>query len=255
MNTIYQLSELSYGYHELEPYIDQETMEVHHKKHHNGYMIGTNEILTKLQKTSDINVILCEIFKNKDKFNKQDFSKLLLMGGGYINHIYYFNILAPYNIAKNTLSSKFISILSDKYINLEKFKDIFATKALNVIGSGWVWLCFINENMEIYYSSETNTITDDLTISNRVDKLKNHTLSIITTKNQEHPQMYNKNIFPVLAMDIWEHAYYLKHQNNKKAYIYDFFEVVNWNIVYEMYKQALEKKSIYINYDGKFYYK
>lgn len=255
MDIKYQLPKLLYSYNELEPYIDQQTMEVHHNKHHNGYTIGTNEILSKLQETFDINIILCEIFKNKNEFDKQDFSKLLLMGGGYINHIYYFNILAPYNIAKNTLTNKFIDILSDKYINLENFKNIFATKALSVIGSGWVWLCLINEDMEICYSSETNTITDELIISNRIDKLKNRTLSIITTKNQEHPQMYEKNIFPILAMDIWEHAYYLKYQNDKKTYIYNFFEVVNWNVVYEIYEQALEKKSVHINYDGKFYYK
>lgn len=204
----YLLKNLDYKYSDLEPFFDTKTMQIHHTKHHQTYINNVNTVIknTKFDNLSTNDLInkLDEISKDKKDFLKNNL-------GGHINHSIFWEILkintTPNGLLKNEIEKKFDSI--------SNFKKEFEKVAMSHFGSGWVWLV-----------------------------IKNNNLSIISTNNQDNPIM---NIseklsgFPVLGLDLWEHAYYLKHQNNKINYIKDFWSVLNWN-------QALLRFNKYIKY-------
>ncbi len=197
----YSLPKLPYSYDALEPYIDTKTMEIHHTKHHQAYVNNLNKAL---ENQSFKNAPLTELFA---KISTLDTS-IRNNGGGHYNHTLFWQMLKSNKDNKeNKPSEKLIEILNKQFGNFDNFKKEFSEKALKLFGSGWCWL--IKDNQK--------------------------NLKIITTPNQDNPLMDvvdkdNRGI-PVLGIDVWEHAYYLKYQNKRTEYIENFWKVINWEFV------------------------
>lgn len=191
---------LPYDYDAMEPYIDRETMYLHHDKHLQTYIDNLNDILKNrpdLQKFS-----LEQLIRNIPYLPHPWQEGIRNNAGGVYNHRMFFDSLKPptENSEKNTdaLSTPFLKELEKAFGSVENFKDYFRQAALSVFGSGYAWLV------------------------SHPDGLK-----IITTKNQDCPLEYG--MIPLVILDVWEHAYYLKHHNLRGDYIEDWFRVVNWN--------------------------
>ncbi|AWH90580.1 superoxide dismutase [Mn] [Buchnera aphidicola (Melanaphis sacchari)] len=195
----YLLPSLSYSYDSLEPFFDEETMKIHHTKHHQNYINNTNFIL---EKTAFSSLSIYELISILKEITLENKDALRNNAGGHINHILFWKTLK-----KDTVLPDILKIEIEKqFRDFESFKDQFEKIALNHFGSGWVWL--VNQN---------------------------GTLSIVSTVNQDNPLMgkYISNTYgnPIMGIDLWEHAYYLKYQNRKLEYIKSFWNVVNWNEV------------------------
>jgi len=198
----FELPKLPYAYNALEPYIDAQTMEIHHSKHHNAYTTNLNAAIagTELEgKTIE------EILKNLD------LSKAAVRnnGGGFYNHNLFWEIMAP-NAGGEPTGELAAAIKAD-FGSFEAFKDAFAKAGAGQFGSGWAWLC-----------------------------VKDGKLMVCGTPNQDNPLMPGVGCggTPILGMDVWEHAYYLKYQNKRPDYITAFFNVINWNEVAKRYAAA-----------------
>lgn len=201
------LPELPYGYDALEPHIDARTMEIHHRKHHAGYTSKLNAAVAESAafRGKGIEEML-EQLKDND-----DHTAIRNNGGGYYNHSLYWQIMAPNAGGVPTGAIK--DAINASFGSFESFKDEFSKAAGSVFGSGWAWL----------------SVTGD------------KSLQITTTENQDNPLMSNiveKPGTPVLGIDVWEHAYYLKHQNKRPDYIANFFNVINWDKVNEYFERA-----------------
>ena len=196
----YLLPSISYTYDALEPYFDEETMKIHHTKHHQNYINNTNAILKKTAFSSLSIEELMSIFNEISLENKD---VLRNNAGGHINHSFFWKSLKI-----NTTLNKNIKLeLEKSFGSFESFKNKFETIAMQHFGSGWVWL--VNQN---------------------------GILNIVSTVNQDNPLMGKliSNTYgePILGLDLWEHAYYLKYQNRKLDYIQAFCNVVNCDKVY-----------------------
>ena len=190
--------ELKYDFKDLEPNIDEETMYTHYNKHYNTYTENLNNTLEHLPEFKDMDII--SILKNMKEDNNY-YMAIRNNGGGYLNHSMYFDILTP----KSTpLPSKLEEKINEDFTNFDNFKSELISKGLSHFGSGWVWVILEN------------------------DKLK-----IITTNNQDNPYMFGKT--PIMGIDLWEHAYYLKYKNLRKDYLENIFNVIDWNIVENYY--------------------
>ena len=190
--------ELKYDFKDLEPNIDEETMYTHYNKHYNAYTENLNNALEHLPEFKDMDII--SILKNIKEDNNY-YMAIRNNGGGYLNHSMYFDMLTP----KSTpLPNKLEEKINEDFTNFDNFKSEIISKGLSHFGSGWVWVILEN------------------------DKLK-----IITTNNQDNPYMFGKT--PIMGIDLWEHAYYLKYKNLRKDYLENIFNVIDWNIVYNYY--------------------
>ena len=190
--------ELKYDFKDLEPNIDEETMYTHYNKHYNAYTENLNNSLEHLPEFKDMDII--SILKNIKEDNNY-YMAIRNNGGGYLNHSMYFDILTP----KSTpLPNKLEEKINEDFTNFDNFKSEIISKGLSHFGSGWVWVILEN------------------------DKLK-----IITTNNQDNPYMFGKT--PIMGIDLWEHAYYLKYKNLRKDYLENIFNVIDWNIVENYY--------------------
>lgn len=203
----YSLPKLSYAYDALEPFIDKQTMEIHHTKHHQAYVNNLNKAL---ENQSYKKAPLTELFKKVSTLDKS----IRNNGGGHYNHTLFWQMLRKNNTQTENLPSEKLKTLMVKHFgSFDAFKNEFSEKALKLFGSGWCWLI--------------------------VDKQKH--LKIVTTPNQDNPLMDVVNEsdrgFPLLAIDVWEHAYYLKYQNRRAEYIENFWKIINWDFV--------EKRSLY----------
>ncbi len=195
----YQLPRLPYGYDELEPFIDAQTMEIHHKKHHQSYVDGLNKTLEEIAGSFHPQYIT-SILSDLKSIPENSRNKINFFGGGFENHRLFWEIMNP-NGGGNPVGKLADSI--DVYFdNFEKFKKIFSVTSLSMEGSGWSWLVF-NQTF------------------NRIE--------IITTKNQDSPWILNK--IPLLGLELWEHAYYMKYQNKRADYISSWWNVVNWDYI------------------------
>lgn len=196
----FTLPKLPYGYDALEPYIDARTMEIHHTKHHAAYTNNLNNAIagTDLEKKS-----IEEILTNLDLNNKAVRNN----GGGFYNHNLFWEILSP-NAGK--LSGELLEAIEKQFGSFEAFKETFSKAAATQFGSGWAWLCVH----------------------------KGGKLEVCSTPNQDNPLMPNTGCggFPILGLDVWEHAYYLNYQNRRPDYIEAFFSIINWDKVTELYK-------------------
>ena len=195
----YQLPKLSYGYDELEPFIDAQTMEIHHKKHHQSYTDGLNKTLEEIAGSFHPQYIT-SILSDLKSIPENSRNKIKFFGGGFENHRLFWEIMNPNGggVPDGELADS-IDVYFD---NFEKFKKLFSVASLSIEGSGWCWLVF-NQTF------------------NKIE--------IITTINQDSPWSLNK--IPLLGLDLWEHAYYLKHQNRRSDYIVSWWNVVNWDYI------------------------
>jgi len=191
----FKLPKLSYAYNALEPYIDARTMEIHHEKHHGGY---TNNLNSAIQGTilegKTIEEILAGVSAHSPAVRNN--------GGGYYNHNLYWNIMAPGGV--KSPEGELLDAINDSFGSVQDFKEAFTKAALTRFGSGWAWL--VKQG-------------DSLVVS--------------STPNQDNPLMDVAEIkgTPVLGIDVWEHAYYLKYQNRRPDYVDAFWNVINWDEV------------------------
>ncbi|WP_396147842.1 superoxide dismutase [Flavobacterium sp.] len=202
----FELLKLPYNYDALAPNIDAMTMEVHYSKH---YLTYTNNLNKALAGTELESLPIEEIFKKLD-LNNADLRNNL---GGYYNHTLYFDIMAPK--AGGKPSDTLASAIDKDFGSFDNFKIQFEDAATKQFGSGWAWLI--------------------------VDKAGK--LQVTSTPNQDNPLMPRAVVAgtPILAIDVWEHAYYLNYQNKRKKYIEAFFNVINWKKVGEKYEEAIKK--------------
>ena len=200
----YILPELEYAYSALEPYIDAKTMEIHHSKHHAGYTQKFNDAISNSDiKESSIE----EIFRNINNYS----TAIRNNGGGYYNHKLFWQILSPK--PKDMPSGDLMDNIKDSFGSFNEFKNRFNAAAATRFGSGWSWLLLGDNGLEI-----------------------------TSTPNQDNPLMnLNGNITgtPLIALDVWEHAYYLKYQNRRPEYIEAFWSILNWEAVERLYSKAL----------------
>jgi len=195
----YELPKLSYGYDELEPFIDTETMKIHHQKHHQAYVDGLNKSLEQVGSASHPQYI-SSILANLKSIPESGQSAINFFGGGFENHRLFWETMTP-NSDGNP-EGKLEDSIDVYFDNFENFKKVFSEKAIAIQGSGWCWLVF-NQTY------------------NKIE--------IIITQNQDSPWTLRK--IPLLGLDVWEHAYYLKYQNKRPDYVKAWWNVVNWDYV------------------------
>ena len=195
----YELPRLIYGYDELEPFIDTETMKIHHQKHHQAYVDGLNKSLADVGSASHPQYI-ASVLSDLKAIPEPGRSAINFFGGGFENHRLFWETMIPDGDGKP--SGQIADKLDVYFDNFENFKKVFSEKAINIQGSGWCWLVFNSTY---------------------------HKIEIITTENQTSPWTLGK--FPLLGLDVWEHAYYLKYQNKRPAYVEAWWNVVNWDYV------------------------
>ena len=192
----FQMKGLNYGYNDLEPYMDGQTVETHYGKHHLGYCNKLNDAVkgTPLETMS-----IEEILKGMDLKN----SALRNNAGGYYNHNIFWEILAPKAGGRPT--GKIAELINKDFGSFDQFKTQFTDAAKGLFGSGWVWLVYQNDG----------------------------TLKITTSINQDNPLMPNAEVkgYPLMNIDVWEHAYYLKYKNERPKYIENFWQLVDWSKV------------------------
>lgn len=193
----YELPQLKYAYDALEPYIDARTMEIHHSKHHAAYVNNLNAALEKHPELTNT-VSLEEMLTNFDLIPEDIKMAVRNNGGGHYNHTLFWSLLKVNN--GHGPSGKLLEAINKAFGDFNKFKDSFANAAKTRFGSGWAWL-IVNKKGE---------------------------LEVLSTANQDAPLALGK---PILALDVWEHAYYLHYQNRRPDYINAFFNVVNWEEV------------------------
>jgi len=197
------LMNLPYEHNALEPFFDEETMKIHHTKHHKGYVDKLNNIL---KGTGLENKPLTEILSNLENLPEKIKQKIINFGGGVYNHNFFWEILK-----KDVYpSGKILSAINVKFDCFEGFKEEFKQKAMTLFGSGWTWLV-LNKEKE---------------------------LEIVQTKNQD--SVISEGLIPLITLDVWEHAYYIKYKNKRDDFIDAFFEVINWDKVEELYSKAKE---------------
>ncbi|MFW5889126.1 MAG: superoxide dismutase [Bacillota bacterium] len=197
----HNLPKLTYNYNDLEPYIDAKTMEIHHSKHHQGYI---NKYVTALEGMDDfLEKDVEDVLKDLEAIPEEKREAIINNGGGYFNHRLFWTILSP---EKTEISDKLKAAIDRDFGSFENFKEIFSNKAKTQFGSGWAWL----------------VVTSD------------KRLKVVSTANQLIPFEFGE---PILTLDVWEHAYYLKYQNRRPDYIENFWNVVNWQQVSEYYDE------------------
>jgi Fe-Mn family superoxide dismutase len=204
MSSIYTLPSIPYAYEVLEPYIDKETMFLHHTKHHQAYVNKLNEGLSGLD----------EKYKDLVLVQRDAHSLPTLVrnnGGGHYNHSLFWKCMAPVGSSNSSPIGELKVAISDSFGSLEEMKKKFTDAASTVFGSGWAWLGFKPDG----------------------------SLAITKTSNQDNPLMESRDsdnyMIPILGLDVWEHAYYLKYQNRRPEYIQQWWNVVNWDQVSEFY--------------------
>ena len=196
------LPELPYAYDALEPQFDQETMTLHHDKHHATYVANANAALEKHPEIGeDLETLLADVESIPSDIRQA----LINNGGGHLNHALFWELLSPEN---TEISSEVATAIDGAFGSFDAFKEQFTAAATGRFGSGWAWL-----------------------VVNKEGKLE-----IMSTANQDTP--ISSGLKPILGLDVWEHAYYLNYRNVRPNYIKAFFEIINWNKVDELYQSA-----------------
>jgi len=202
----YTLPEMPYAYDALEPHIDAQTMEIHHSKHHQKYTDGMNGALEKLSpelQEKDIEEILSNINQVPDDVK----GAINFNGGGYDNHKLFWNSMKQNGGGEPT--GAIADAINDSFGSFAEFKELFSSKTAPLQGSGWGWLVYNPSSGKVEY----------------------HAMS-----NQDSPR--TKGLVPLLGLDVWEHAYYLKYQNKRPDYIAAWWNVINWDEVNDRFSKA-----------------
>ena len=199
----FQLPDLNYGFDALEPNIDSRTMQIHHGKHHAGY---TSKLNAAIEGTDLEGLNIESLLRGLDMSN----NAVRNNGGGYFNHCLFWEIMSPNG--GGSPSGALNDAILNSFGSFEDFKSKFSAAAATRFGSGWAWLC----------------------------AKKDGSLEICSTANQDNPLMQGvgSDGYPIMGIDVWEHAYYLNYQNRRPDYINAFFNVVDWSIVGEKFAKA-----------------
>jgi len=200
----YELPKLPYAYDALEPHIDARTMEIHHTKHHQAYITNVNKAIagTEWEKLSVEDLVIAV-----HRVPEQIRTVVRNHGGGHANHALFWTVIGPN--AGGEPKGKLAQAIDRELGGFEKFRAVFTAAAMGRFGSGWAWLS--------------------------VDP--NKRLVVEDTPNQNSPLMHGN--IPILGIDVWEHAYYLKYQNRRNEYVEAFYNVINWGEVLRRYEAAL----------------
>jgi superoxide dismutase, Fe-Mn family len=201
---VHELPDLPYGFDALEPYIDAKTMEIHHDKHHQGYVDKLNKAL---EGTGLEDKPVEELLKDLSGVPEDREQAVINNGGGHANHSLFWEIMCSESESGKP-SDELMEGIKKAFGSGEACHDKFVEAAKTHFGSGWCWMA-VNSSGE---------------------------LEIFTTRNQDSPLMEGKT--PILGLDVWEHAYYLKYQNKRPDYVDAFVKVINWNKVSELWEKA-----------------
>ncbi len=202
----YTLPEIPYAYDALEPHIDAQTMEIHHTKHHQKYTDGMNGALEKLSpelQEKDIQEILSNINQVPDDVK----GAINFNGGGYDNHKLFWNSMKQNGGGEPT--GAIADAINDSFGSFAEFKELFSSKTAPIQGSGWGWLVYNPNSSKVEYKAMSN---------------------------QTSPR--TEGLVPLLGLDVWEHAYYLKYQNKRPDYIAAWWNVINWDEVNDRFSKA-----------------
>ena len=202
---MFELPKLSYDYTALEPVIDAKTMEIHHSKHHQTYVDKTNEALETHPMFQDKSIE--ELIKSVNELPEDIRTKAQNFGGGHANHSFFWLCMTP-SKTDNKPTGALAEEVANQFGDVETFQDKFNSAATSLFGSGWAWLV-INKDKQ---------------------------LEITSTKNQDSPLTDGKT--PILTLDVWEHAYYLKYQNRRPEYAKAWWDVVDWAAMNERFQAA-----------------
>lgn len=199
---MHKLPELSYTYDALELFVDAQTMEIHHARHHQTYVDNLNKALEGQDDllSKSVENLICDLSSVSEDI------RVLVRnnGGGHVNHSFFWRIMSP--DGGGSPGEDLRVAINDIFGGFDKFKEEFLKVAMARFGSGWVWLV-----------------------------MKDNKLSIISTPNQDNPIM--EGGVPILGLDVWEHAYYLKYQNKRMDYINNWWNVVNWKEIESIFKE------------------
>lgn len=196
----HKLIQLPFEPSSLEPHMDKETVEIHYEKHHQGYVNKLNEAIAKYPELEDKPVEW--LLKNLSSISEEIKSQVINNGGGVYNHNFFWSILKK-DITFNPDSEIGKEIIS-KFASFDGFKEEFTNLSTTLFGSGWIWLV-----------------------------LDSNELKIVQTFNQE--SVISKNMIPLITIDMWEHAYYLKYKNLRPDFIKNFFSIINWEKINELF--------------------
>ena len=201
---IHVFPQLPYSYDALEPYIDARTMEIHYDRHHRAYF---NNFIAAIKGTKFDNSTIEQIFSRISEAG----DAVRNNGGGFYNHVFFWNSLAPKSAGP---SAELTKAISETFGSFDKFRETFSNAAKTRFGSGWAWLY----------------VTPD------------KKLAVGSTPNQDNPLMDISLIkgTPLLTIDVWEHAYYLKYQNKRPDYVEAFWNIVNWEEVDKRFREAMK---------------
>lgn len=201
---MFSLPDLQYGYDALEPHIDEQTMRIHHDKHHAGYVANLNKALEGHEDL--LNKDLSKLMKNVTQLPEVIQTVVRNNGGGHANHSLFWSIMDKGKGGEP--SGGIADAITQKFNSFSDFKETFSKAALTRFGSGWAWLVVDADG-----------------------------LSVTSTANQDTPLSEEKT--PILGLDVWEHAYYLKYQNRRVDYISSWWNVVNWEEVQKRFEQTV----------------
>jgi len=193
---------LPYDYNALEPYIDEATMKIHHNKHHVAYTTNFNKALEAYPKIAEQSAE--DILTNIDSLPEEIRQAVKNHGGGHVHHSFFWEIMTPADQSGQP-EGELLQTMNDAFGSFEKFKEEFTKAAMTTFGSGWAWL-----------------------------SVADNKLIIEQTSKQDSP--YSLGHTPILGIDVWEHAYYLKYQNRRAEFVENFFNVINWLKVAEKYQ-------------------
>lgn len=198
----FELPDLPYDYNALNPHIDTSTMEIHHKKHHQAYIIKLNAAIDGTDMEGKSIEELCQAHSNVPAIRNN--------GGGHFNHSLFWTVMSPNGGGEP--SGALANAITEGFQSFDNFKETFIKDGIKQFGSGWVWLC-------AHADGKVDTCS---------------------TPNQDNPLMpiVECNGTPILGMDVWEHAYYLNYQNRRLEYIQAFFNIINWGEVSKRYEEA-----------------
>jgi superoxide dismutase, Fe-Mn family len=198
----YDLPELGFAYDAFEPHIDARTMEIHHTKHHQAYLTKLN---AAIEGTPHDDQPIEYLLANIEEVPEDIRQTVINNGGGHANHALFFSIITPHG--QGAPSGALAEAIDEAFDEFEQFKEAFEAAALARFGSGWAWLV-----------------------------IKDGALEVVSTANQDSPIMHG--VTPILGLDVWEHAYYLRYQNRRPDYVKAFWNIVDWDAVALRFEEA-----------------
>lgn len=193
---MFKLPQLKYAYDGLEPYYDTKTVEIHYTKHHQTYINNLNDAIAKHNELKNIEIE--ELMKHLEKMPKDIYTSIRNNGGGHYNHTLFWN---QFKGKPNKIGGKILEMINKDFGSFAEFKEAFDTKAKTNFGSGWTWLVLSKDNK----------------------------LEVLNTSGHDCP--ITDGYKPLIVIDVWEHAYYLKYQNRRPEWIDAFWNIIDWDFV------------------------